>query len=279
MTMTVLTAAAVLGITGLILGALIAFTAKKFDVEADPRTGQVAELLPGANCGGCGFAGCAALAEAIVLQGVSPYKCSACSADTASEIAGILGSGADMQQVERKTAIVFCSGANHISGQKALYNGILDCRSASNVAGGAGKACRFGCLGYGTCARTCPFGAIEMVNGLAVVHAELCKGCGKCEDVCPRKLIRLVPASVKVHVYCNSLDKPAVRRKNCSSACISCNKCVKAAPDSMHSREQLVRVNCANPPGSDFPEKVQCPTGALQTEAGHPVRIRKGEQA
>lgn len=108
-----------------------------------------------------------------------------------------------------------------------------------------------------------------MRDGLAVVHPELCRGCGKCISVCPRKLIRLVPATAKVHVYCNSLDKPQQKRKNCTVTCLTCRKCFRLAPDSMSVQDQLVRVTYSNPPDESFVEQVKCPTGALQTEEAH----------
>lgn len=139
------------------------------------------------------------------------------------------------------------------------------------VASGAGKACRFGCLGYGSCARVCPFGAIEIRNGLAVVHTELCVGCGKCEAVCPRKLIKLIPVSAAgVHIYCNSLDKPVQRRKACSAGCLSCRKCIKAGGEEHFSSQGfMVRVNYNNPPDEATVEASGCPTGCFQKEIDH----------
>ena len=267
MTVTILTAVCVISIAGLLLGALIAFTAKKFAVETDPRIEEVQAMLPGANCGGCGFAGCADMADAIVSKGASPALCTACSENDVKAISEVMGVTAEMQ--EKKVAVVLCSGTVSKATRKAQYNGVMDCRSASRVAGGGGKACRFGCIGYGSWARACPFGAIEVRDGLAFVHPQLCRGCGRCEDVCPRKLIRLVPASAKVHIYCNSLDKPVVKRKNCSIACISCKKCDRLDPDHFNAQDQMVRVKYSNPPDAEIVETVKCPTGALQTEAQH----------
>ena len=265
---TILISAAVVALLGLVLGLLIALTAKKFEVKVDPRIEEIQALLPGANCGACGFAGCADLADAIVTRGAPLNSCPACSDEIRAEMAKILGVEAG-EAAEKQVAVVFCGGSVTRAHRNAHYNGILDCRSASQIGNGGGKACRYGCLGFGSCARACPFGAIEMRDGLAVLHPDLCRGCGKCISVCPRKLIRLVPATAKVHVYCNSLDKPQQKRKNCTVTCLTCRKCFRLAPDSMSVQDQLVRVTYSNPPDESFVEQVKCPTGALQTEEAH----------
>ena len=192
----------VVAVTGLVLGVCIAVAAKKFAVEVDPRIDEVAALLPG--------------------------KCPACPAANIEKIAECLGQ--KVEASEKKVAVVLCSGTLSHSKMGAQYNGILDCRSAVQL-NGAGKDCRFGCIGFGTCAHVCKFGALEIIDGLAVVHPELCVGCGQCVETCPRKLIKLVPASARVHIYCNSLEKPALRMKKCTASCIACRKCLKAAPD------------------------------------------------
>ncbi len=265
---TILISAVTVALLGLVLGLLIGAAAKKFEVKTDPRVEEIQALLPGANCGACGFAGCADLADAIVNRGAPMTSCPACDDAIRGKMAEILGVEAG-GPVEKQVAVVFCGGSVTRAGRNAKYNGIMDCRSASQIGNGGGKACRYGCLGFGSCARVCPFGAIEMRDGLAVVHPELCRGCAKCVSVCPRKLIRLVPASAKVHVYCNSLDKPQLKRKNCSVTCLTCKKCVRLAPDSMNIQDQLIRVNYSNPPTESFLDEVKCPTGALQTEEAH----------
>lgn len=262
-------------IIGLVLGFIIAFAAKKFSVETDPRIELIQELLPGVNCGGCGFAGCADLAQGIVLNGVDPAKCPVASTDAIKQIAGAMG--VSLEDMEKKVAVVFCGGSLTRAKRNSRYNGITDCRSAS-IVGGGDKSCRFGCLGYGSCARLCPFGAIEMRDGLAVVHPEICVGCGKCADVCPRKLVRLVSSAAKVHVYCNSLDKAPVKRKNCSVPCLVCRKCIKADEMHMLIQNELVRVNYSNPPDVSIVEKAGCPTGCLQTEEAHRHLVPMGEE-
>ena len=157
----------------------------------------------------------------------------------------------------------------------AEYNGLSDCRAAAAYAGG-GKGCRFGCVGMGTCARNCPFGAIEIRNGLAIVHPDLCVGCGKCVELCPRKLIHLVPADSKAHIYCNSLEKTVIKRKVCKAGCIGCKKCVKAFPDLFNAAGGLVRaVEPEKLTEADL-EKIACPVHVLHlVEADFPVWQKK----
>ncbi len=256
----IITAIFMLGITGLVLGLLIGVVVKYFGVQSDQRLEAVEELLPGANCGACGFAGCADFARALVAGKASPGQCPVNSADSISKISGLLGVAAGGRV--RQVAVVRCGGDSTKAKAAAGYNGVLDCKSATLVAGGA-KGCLFGCLGLGSCARACPFHAIEMTpDGLAVVHPEVCTGCGKCVAVCPRRLIQLVPAAVPVHVFCSSPEKGAVCGKVCKVSCIGCRKCVKAAEGQMLIDGFLARVNYDNPP----PVTVAacCPTGCLR---------------
>ena len=169
----VLIAVGVVALIGLILGGLIGFAAKKFAVASDPRIEEVTELLPGANCGGCGYAGCADLAKAVVTKGVNPSLCAVCAAENVAKICAVMGMEAETK--EKKVAVVYCSGDHGHAKMIAQYNGLNDCRAAASLHGG-GKGCRFGCIGLGSCARSCPFGAIEIRRGLAIVHPEICVG-------------------------------------------------------------------------------------------------------
>lgn len=267
---------AVLFATGLgaILAAVIGAAAKTFAVETDPRIETVTDMLPGANCGGCGYAGCADLAKAIVEGRADPSLCPVAPPEGSKRIAEYLGITA--KEKEKVIAVVKCSGSCAVT-VRSPYNGVGDCRSAVLVAGG-GKGCDFGCIGFASCARACPFDAIEMRDGLAVVHPELCVGCGKCVETCPKNLIILAPAAVDVHVYCNSPEKGVLKRKVCKTACIACRKCVKAADseEQMVINGFLVATNYSSPPLPDLVEKAACPTTALRLATKHAAGAYEG---
>lgn len=211
--------------TGLGCAVILAVAAKFFAVHEDPRVEQITALLPGVNCGGCGYAGCADYAKAIVTANTPINECKPGGADTVTAIAKFLGVEAVIK--EREVAIVLCKGDDSVAVQKAFYNGVADC-AAADLSGGAWKACRFGCLGFGTCARACPTGAIEITDRkLAIVHPELCIGCGKCVARCPRKLIKLVPEGRTIHVLCSSRDRGPAVKKVCTVGCIGCTICAR----------------------------------------------------
>lgn len=262
-----LVAIIVMGVLALVLGAAIGIFVKFFKVESDPRVELVLELLPGANCGGCGCAGCADFAKAVAGGLLPPSRCPVSSQEQVNAIAFALGVEAVSEGA--KQAVVCCSGSNHYIKNSHYYNGVLDCAAANMIAGGP-KGCGYGCLGMGTCARTCPFGAIEIINGLAVVHPEICVGCGKCVAACPRHIIRLVPAEANIHVYCSSPEKGAVKRQVCSAGCIGCRKCERNCPDKFMVDGALAHVRYDGPvPTEEDLELIKCPTGALANETAH----------
>ena len=235
--MDILIAIAILGGLGLVFGLVLAAASKVFYVETDPRLDQLNECLPGANCGGCGFAGCGAYAEA-VLKGEAPVgKCASGGNDAAKAMAAIMGVQAE--EVTRKVAMVRCSGARTFDAEgnltkgakmKATYEGFHDCLAASRVGGSGPLSCKFGCLGYGSCTKVCKYGAISVKNGVAVVDEDLCVGCMACAQVCPRKIITAVEPDRNVVIACNSLAKGAVTNRACTIGCIGCGKCMKNCP-------------------------------------------------
>lgn len=219
------TAAAVVGIVGLVIGILLGIAAKAFEVPVDEKEIQVRELLPGNNCGGCGYAGCDGLAKAIALGEAPVSGCPVASAEIHAKIGDVMGKAADVS--ERKVAFVKCNGTCDKTNVKYNYTGISDCKKLALIPGHGEKVCSYGCMGYGSCVRACAFDAIHVVNGIAVVDKEKCVACGKCISECPNNLIEFVPVSATCKVECNSNDKGKDVNAACSVGCIGCMMCVK----------------------------------------------------
>lgn len=220
--------ALVMGILGLVFGAMLAFASKKFFVETDPRQGEIRAVLPGANCGGCGFPGCDGFAEALVAGTAKITGCAAGGALLAENIANILGVTASKE--EPKIAFLKCKGSPDKTVKNCVYVGACDCREAMVVPGKGPTACAFGCMGLGTCVNVCVFKAMSIKNGLAEVDPEKCVGCGACVDQCPRSVLALVPRKSKIQVSCNSPLKGPDVKKACSTGCIGCSLCSRACP-------------------------------------------------
>ncbi len=270
MTKALLDAALVVGGIGLFCGIVLSIASRFLGIKEDPRVETVAGLLPGVNCGACGFAGCLDYAKAIVLQGAKTIECKPGGPDTAQKIAAFMGVEAEV--CERKVAIVLCGGDDDAAKRKFLYNGVADC-AAADLVGGGDKACGYGCLGLGSCARVCPVNAIEITGKrLAVVHPELCIGCGLCVAACPRHLIQLVPESRTIHVLCKSKERGPAVKKKCSVGCIGCSLCAKQT-DAIKMDGPLAVVDYEKP--LDNEEVIaKCPQGTIVKRPG-----RKAEAA
>ncbi len=221
----IIIAASIIGGLGVIFGIGLALASKVFSVEVDERVVRIREVMPGANCGACGFAGCSAYSDAVVSGKAKTNACPVGGETVAAQIAEILG--VEASGVDRKTARVLCNGRCSVTTEKYVYDGIDDCHAAAQLFGGH-KSCNYGCLGHGTCVKACPFGAITIAGGVAIVIEDRCKACEACVSSCPKKLIEMVPKEKKYSVICRSKDKGPVTKKNCEVGCIGCTRCVKA---------------------------------------------------
>ncbi len=241
--------AAAMGALGLVLGALLAAASKIFAVKKDERAEEIVSVLPGANCGGCGYAGCGAYAAAVSSGNAGVGCCCVGGQAVSDKIAKIMG--VEAQSVEEKRGVVMCSGDSEAAKNKYEYSGELDCTALSKLPGGGQKECTYGCLGLGTCAKICSVGAITVSGGVAHIDPEKCIGCGECARACPKKIIQLVPKKNKIVVKCKSCDKGALMKEKCTSGCIGCRMCEKICP----SDAIKVENNCAS---IDYDKCVNC---------------------
>lgn len=215
-----------MSIMGLLFGLGLAYASKIFRVDIDPKIDRILHALPGANCGACGMAGCASLAEAIANGKAEITACAPGGQEVYDRISEILGMSAKVK--EKKIARVRCNGGKR-SADKYEYNGLKKCASVNLLAGG-NKECRFGCLGFGDCVTVCPFGAIRLnENNIPVVDGSKCTACGKCVSACPRKIIILKNSGNKIYVKCLSQDKAGVVKSICPVGCIGCRICEKVS--------------------------------------------------
>lgn len=227
---------------GLFVGVFLSIAGKAFFVEVDEREIAVADALPGANCGGCGQAGCSAMAHAIVTGAAPVNGCPVGGDAVAAKIAEIMGQ--KVEETEPQVAFVKCAGTCSLAKDQHKYTGVSDCKMLAMVPGGGPKACSFGCLGGGTCERVCPFDAIHVIDGIAVVDEEKCKACGKCIENCPRHMIELKPKKNKYAVACSSKDKGPAVMKVCAAGCIGCGLCAKNCPkDAIQVTDFLAHID------------------------------------
>jgi Na+-translocating ferredoxin:NAD+ oxidoreductase subunit B len=258
----VLQAVAILGGVGLTFGALIALTHRRMWVWEDPRIDAVTELLPGTNCGACGYAGCRAFAEATVSGAAEPAKCTVMGPDMRSDVAEYLG--VDAGTADRRVARLLCAGGRDVAPHKADYLGITSCAAAVAV-GGGGKGCAWGCVGHADCAVACTFDAIVMdAHGLPVVIPELCTACGDCVDACPLDLFTMMPLDHHLIVQCRNLLNGDAATAVCAVACNACGKCVQdAAAGLIAMRGGLAVIDYTRIDDAHRDAIARCPTGAI----------------
>jgi len=276
---TILYAILTLSLLGVFSAVILYFIAQKFKVIEDPRVDIITGLLPGANCGGCGYAGCHALAETIVkTEDISNHKCPVGGNDTMKQIAKALG--LEAKETEPQIAVVRCNGSRVNAPSKILYNGAASCTIAHSLSAGE-TGCPYGCLGEGDCVKVCLFDAIYMDHEAALprVIEDKCVACGACVTACPRSIIQLRNKGVKgrrVYVSCINKEKGGTARKNCNVPCIGCGKCVKECPfDAITLQDNLAYI--------DFNKcklcrkcVTVCPTGAI-LEVNFPPRKEKSD--
>lgn len=258
----VLQAIAILGGVGLVFGALIALTHRRMWVWEDPRIDGVVQLLPGANCGACGYAGCRAFAEAAVAGAVEPAKCTVMGADMRADVASYLG--VDAGSAQKRVARLLCAGGSNVAPRKADYHGITSCAAAVAV-GGGGKGCAWGCLGHGDCCVSCTFDAIVMnEHELPVVDIDRCTACGDCVDACPLGLFTLMPLDHHLIVQCRNLLSGEAATSVCAVACNACGKCVQDAASGLIEMQGGLAVIDYRRIGDAGRRAIErCPTGAI----------------
>ena len=279
MTNTIIWTIVILTLLGLVLALILFWVAKKFKVEEDPRIDEVEKVMPGANCGGCGFAGCRAFADAAVhAPNLDNNYCPVGGNDVMKKVAAILGY--EVTEKAPQVAVVRCNGSCANRPRTNVYDGLQSCKIKAALYSGD-TLCAFGCLGCGDCVSACQFGAISMnpETGLPEVDETKCAGCGSCVKACPKHVIEVRNAGTtpkntrRVYVSCVNKDKGAVARKACTAACIGCGKCAKVCKfDAITVADNLCYIDptkCKACGQCVF----ECPTGSIHAVGFTPKKV------
>lgn len=263
---TILGSVAILGGVGLTFGTLIAAANRKLKVWEDPRIDALNDILPGANCGACGYAGCRAFAEAAVAGTVAPAGCTVMGEGEREDVAAFLG--VDAGEANKRVARLLCAGGSNVAPMKAIYDGIESCAAAVAVSGG-GKACPWGCVGLADCAVSCDFDAIRMNEfDLPEVDVEKCTACGDCVVACPLDLFVLMPLDHKLIVQCRNLLEGEAATDLCAVACNACGRCAVDAPGVVSMQDGLAVVDYEKNDRAGAAAAARCPTGAIRWVEG-----------
>ncbi len=247
---------------GVLLAALLVVANRWLFVWEDPRIDQVEDMLPKANCGACGTAGCRQFAEKLVAGEIAPGQCTVNTKEMSQAIANFLG--VDLGAGEKRVARLACAGGAHVAFIRASYDGLNSCRAAALVAGG-GRGCVWGCLGMGDCAEVCDFDAIQMSRlGLPVVDAAKCTACGDCVEICPKHLFELHPVSHRLWVACRNREFGEAAEAQCEVICTACGRCAMDSPEGLiEIRDNLAVVDYGKNALASKVAIERCPTGAI----------------
>jgi RnfABCDGE-type electron transport complex B subunit len=253
----------VLGLTGFVFAVILAFLSKKLKVEDDPRVAKILSILPGANCGACGFVGCRGFAEAVIKEGKIFSGCIPGGSKVNKDIVKILGLKVEILE-DRLVSLCHCGADDKEKKVSFLYEGPKTCKAAS-VTGAID--CAYGCLGFGDCVKVCPTNAITLKNKKVSVDIKKCIGCGKCVKACPCNLFELVPFNISglYVVACNNTEKAANVKKVCSRGCIACGICTKVKDSSFYLKDNLSRLGYSKPTNEESLREAQdkCPTKCI----------------